>query len=66
MGYQVAMLTETNYQVLKNSGGGYFGGRYIEPKVIWLGGSVLVGCGSGRYTKRTVTGRDQSLSMYRV
>ena len=43
MGYQAAMLTETNYQVLKNSGGGYFGGRYIEPKVIWLGGSVLVG-----------------------
>ena len=47
MGYRMAMLTETNYQVLKNSGRGCFGGRCIEPKVIWLGGSVLVDCGWG-------------------
>ena len=66
MGYRMAMLTETNYQVLKNSGGGYFGGRYIEPKVIWLGGSVLVGCCWGRYTKRIVRGGDQCRSMYWV
>ena len=66
MGYRMAMLTETNYQVLKNSGGGYFGGPYIEPKVIWLGGSVLVGCGWRGYTKNTIRGGNQCLSMYWV
>ena len=66
MGYRMAMLTETNYQVLKNSGGGYFGGRYIEPKVIWLGGSVLVGSSLERYTIRLNRGRNQCLSTYWV
>ena len=56
MGYRMAMLTETNYQVLKNSDGGYFGDHYIEPNVIWVGGSVLVGSYWGRYTKWIVRG----------